>query len=102
VLRGLIGASGKRVTRMHIIGGGSQNAQLCQMTADALEMPVIAGPGEATALGNAMVQFIATGALGSLAEARQVLAASVETRQYEPANEGRFAEAAARFTQLLA
>ncbi|MBW4435722.1 MAG: rhamnulokinase [Pleurocapsa minor GSE-CHR-MK-17-07R] len=101
VLRGLISASGKHVSRMHIIGGGSQNAQLCQMTADALEMPVVAGPGEATAIGNAMVQFISTGALASLADARQLLASSVETRTYEPKHQAQFAEAAERFATLL-
>jgi rhamnulokinase len=59
--------SGQPIERLHVIGGGSQNALLCQMTANALGFSVVAGPIEATALGNAVIQFISLGELGNLA-----------------------------------
>jgi sugar (pentulose or hexulose) kinase len=76
--------SGKTIDRLHIIGGGTQNELLCQMTANAVGMPVIAGPVEATAMGNAIMQFIAHGDLANLSEARQMLSQSTVTRHYEP------------------
>ncbi|NJO83676.1 MAG: hypothetical protein HC828_13295 [Blastochloris sp.] len=82
----LLRMSGRTVDAIHIVGGGSQNALLCQMTADATGRIVIAGPTEATALGNAIAQFIALGELSSIADARQMLSRTVETRTYEPKN----------------
>lgn len=64
--------------------GGSQNALLCQLTANACRRPVVAGPTEGTALGNILVQAIAMGYLPDLATARQVAAASVTQQRYEP------------------
>lgn len=86
VLDDLIDVSGHEVDVMHVIGGGSQNGLLCQMTANAIGRPVIAGPREATALGNSVVQFIAHGELSSVAEARTMLSESVGTVTYEPQN----------------
>lgn len=83
-LEHLIQISGQQVDRMHVIGGGSQNELLCQMTANAIARPVFAGPVEATALGNAIVQFMALGELGSLSEARELLAQSMIAQVYEP------------------
>src|SRR5207237_10569306 len=57
---------GKRLDVIHIVGGGSQNALLCQFTADACDRPVLAGPVEATAIGNVLVQLIGLGAMGSM------------------------------------
>jgi rhamnulokinase len=74
----------KRVDRIHIVGGGSQNAFLNQMTADATGKAVIAGPSEATALGNAIVQLITAGELGNMAQARQMLSQSSELRTFQP------------------
>jgi rhamnulokinase len=76
--------SGRRVEGIHVVGGGSQNAYLNQATADAARRPVVAGPVEATALGNLAVQAIAGGEVASLAEARRLIAAGVELRRYEP------------------
>ncbi|WP_285725617.1 rhamnulokinase [Psychromicrobium xiongbiense] len=77
--------SGKRTSVVHIVGGGSQNALLCQLTATATGKPVIAGPVEATALGNVLLQARAAGVLcGGLPELRALVAASVELRRYEP------------------
>ena len=70
---------------LHIVGGGSQNALLCQLTADAAQLPVLAGPVEATALGNVLVQARARGAVpASLDEIRARLARSIELRRYDP------------------
>jgi rhamnulokinase len=77
---------GKRLDTIHVVGGGSQNELLCQLTADACDRPVLAGPVEATAIGNVLVQAIGIGALGSLADAREVVRRSFELRTYTPRN----------------
>lgn len=97
----LVRVSGHAVDRVHIIGGGSQNRLLCQMTANAVGRPVYAGPVEATALGNAIVQFMALGELGSLSEARTLLSRSMITDVYEPADTCVWDEHYARFVALL-
>jgi rhamnulokinase len=74
----------RRLDVVHVVGGGSQNALLCQLTADACNRPVHAGPVEATAIGNVLVQAIGLGILGSLAEAREVVRRSFEVRTYLP------------------
>jgi rhamnulokinase len=76
--------TGQGVGAVHVVGGGSQNALLCQLTADATRLPVLAGPVEATALGNIMVQAFARGYVDSLEEIRTVVRRSVEVRTYEP------------------
>jgi rhamnulokinase len=76
--------NGRRLEVVHIVGGGAQNTLLCQLSADACGRPVIAGPTEGTALGNALVQLMALGELSSLADARRVLRASIETTVYRP------------------
>ncbi|MCI1749613.1 MAG: rhamnulokinase [Acidipropionibacterium sp.] len=76
--------SGTHIETVNIVGGGSQNALLCQLTADATGLPVIAGPVEGTAMGNIVVSLRAIGALdGGLDELRQVIANSVITTRYE-------------------
>ena len=70
--------------RLHIIGGGSQNALLNQMTADALGIPVWAGPVEATAMGNILVQAMAAGEVDGLAGLRDVVRHCVSPKIYEP------------------
>ena len=75
---------GRNIGTVNVVGGGSQNALLCQLTADATRRPVLAGPVEATALGNVMVQAYARGRLGSLDEIREAVRRSVEVREYEP------------------
>ncbi len=97
----LIHITGRTVERLHVIGGGSQNALLCQMTADALGRLVIAGPVEATALGNAIVQFIALGEIGSVAEARGILSRTVGTVHYEPQQTDAWEEAYGRYRGLV-
>ncbi len=75
--------TGQPIEAIQIVGGGSQNDLLNQLTADAAGVPVIAGPVEATVLGNAAVQLITLGELGSVAEARQIIAAMGVTKRYE-------------------
>ena len=78
------GLTGRIVPTVNVVGGGSQNALLCQLTADASRLPVVAGPVEATATGNVMVQAFAQGRVGSLEEIRAVVRDSFETSAYEP------------------
>lgn len=82
VLECLEHACGYTLPALHIIGGGAQNALLNQFTANITNKPVYAGPFEATALGNAVVQLIAAGEFRSLAEARSAVIRSVETQEY--------------------
>lgn len=93
--------TGKRVAVIHVIGGGSQNALLNQFTADACGRPVLAGPSEATALGNALVQAIATGRLASLAEGRDLVRRSFPPHRYEPQATTAWDEAYGRFQGLV-
>ena len=77
--------AGRDVDVIHVVGGGSQNAVLCQLTADAAGVPVLAGPVEATALGNVLVQARAHGAVSASLEAmRSTIAASFALQRYEP------------------
>jgi rhamnulokinase len=85
VLERLTRVTGRRVEVVHVIGGGVRNELLCRITADVAGLPVLAGPVEATALGNVLVQARATGDLGSLAELRAVAAASADPAVFEPA-----------------
>jgi rhamnulokinase len=81
----------RRLTRLdieaiHIVGGGCRNELLCQLTADACGLPVVAGPVEATALGNVLVQARARGLIrGDLATLRSIVRATQPLRRYEPA-----------------
>ncbi|MBQ2394091.1 MAG: rhamnulokinase, partial [Alistipes sp.] len=72
------------IKTLHVIGGGAQNDLLNQMTADACGIEVVAGPSEATALGNVMVQARAAGLVGSLEEMRRYISRSIETKRYVP------------------
>ena len=77
--------SGVQVRAIHVVGGGSQNTLLCQLTADRAGIPVIAGPVEATALGNVLVQARAVGIIdGDLETLRALVARSFEPTRYEP------------------
>lgn len=84
-LRAAGALAGVDIDTIHVVGGGSQNDLLCRLTARACGLPVVAGPVEATAIGNVVVQARAHGALeGDLAALRAVIAASVDLRRYEP------------------
>jgi rhamnulokinase len=93
---------GHPVERIHVIGGGSQNEVLCQLTADATGLPVVAGPAEATAVGNILVQAMAVGRLSSPAAIREIIRHSFNLRTYLPAgNVPAWDAAAARFRDIL-
>jgi rhamnulokinase len=92
---------GRRLEVIHIVGGGRQNTLLCQFAADACNRPVLAGPVEATAIGNVLVQGMGLGLLGSLAEAREVVRRSFEVRSYSPHNPERWQAPYERFLGLL-
>jgi rhamnulokinase len=77
--------SGQPVEVVHVVGGGSRNALLCQLTADACRRPVVAGPVEATALGNLLVQARTHGVVsGDLAALRERIRSTVTRTRYEP------------------
>jgi len=92
---------GRRIERLHIVGGGSKNSILNQFSANALQIPVVTGPVEATAAGNILVQAIAMGDLPSLDAARHVVRSSFETTTVEPAEAATWAGAYERFARLL-
>lgn len=91
---------GRKLNTIHMVGGGVQNKMLCQLSADACEREVIAGPVEATALGNVMMQAIGTGVLGSIEEARQLIRNSPDIESYSPRPHGRWAEGLERLKTL--
>lgn len=92
--------AGGRLETIHIVGGGTQNRLLCQMTADACNRRVVAGPVEATAVGNLTLQAVARGALGSIAEAREVIGTSFAVEKYLPRLPQPWDDAYGRFVQL--
>ena len=92
---------GRPLDTIHIVGGGCQNTLLCQFTADACNRPVLAGPVEATALGNVLVQMIGLGLLGSLDEAREVARRSFSVREYVPENPHAWDEPYQRFARSV-
>jgi rhamnulokinase len=89
------------IEKLHVIGGGSKNLLLCQLTANAIGIPVLAGPSEATALGNIMVQAMAVGAVKSLAEIRQVIGKSVKPDVYTPQETAQWEVAYKRFVEAV-
>jgi rhamnulokinase len=93
--------TGNRLEVIHIVGGGSQNQLLCQFTADACDRQVVAGPVEATAIGNVLVQAVGLGLLGSVADGRAVVHRSFDVRTYSPRQPGTWEGPYHRFLRLL-
>jgi len=91
----------RRIEMIHVIGGGSRNALLCQFTADATGLPVVAGPAEATAMGNILVQALGLGFVRSLAEIRSVVRRSVDLKAYTPRVREDWDGALRRFRELI-
>jgi rhamnulokinase len=88
VIERLEDVTGEQIATIHIIGGGSQNKQLCQAAADATGRRVLAGPVEATAAGNIIVQALSVGAISSISEGRALIRRSFPLVEYLPANAG--------------
>jgi rhamnulokinase len=84
LIEGINRIRGNKIKMLHIVGGGSRNEMLNQYTADSLGIPVIAGPVEATAIGNIIMQAIATGHLENLAEGRRMVRDSFPVKNFEP------------------
>jgi rhamnulokinase len=101
VLDALEDLTGERYTHVRIVGGGSQNRLLNQLTADVTGRPVIAGPVEATALGNIGMQMLATGALSSIEDVRRVIDRSFPAERFEPKATDRWDEHRPRFLEYV-
>lgn len=91
---------GRRLEPLHIVGGGTQNQLLCQLAADVTGRTVIAGPVEATAIGNVLVQALALGHIGSLEQGREIIRRSFDVITYEPRADSRAEDACGRFKAL--
>jgi rhamnulokinase len=96
VLEHLEAVSGRELRRIHVLGGGARNGPLCRLTAELTGREVLAGPVEATALGNVLVQAHGAGELGSLADIRSVAAASASPTVHEPSGDPAAADATYR------
>ena len=92
--------AGRSIETIHIVGGGTRNRQLCQMAADCCGRRVVTGPVEATAIGNLMMQAVASGDLADLPEAREVVRNSFEMIEYVPTNTTAWDDAYERFEKV--
>jgi rhamnulokinase len=101
VLESLETLTGKRFEEIRVVGGGSRNRLLNQFTADATGRTVVAGPVEATALGNIAMQMLATGAVASLAEARLIIERSFPVERFEPLAADRWDSQYRRFQEYV-
>jgi rhamnulokinase len=97
-LEGIVGTT---IETIHVVGGGTKNALLCQFTADACGRVVRAGPVEATAIGNILMQAIGRGRLGSVGDLRAVVACSFPVTVYEPHDTAAWTDAASRFATFV-
>jgi rhamnulokinase len=93
--------SGKTFLGLHMVGGGIKNRALCQFTSNAIKRPVWAGPSEATAIGNIIVQYIASQKIRNLTEGREIVKKSFEVREYVHENETLWEEAYGKFLNYL-
>src|SRR5208283_1478456 len=93
--------TGRKIERLHIVGGGSKDLMLNQCAANALKIPVLVGPTECTALGNVLIQAIVLGHLESHAVAREVVRNSFELKIVTPQDSAQWDAAAIRFEKLL-
>jgi rhamnulokinase len=102
VLDELEAVTGDSIDTVHVIGGGARNEFLCRLTANVSGRLVLAGPVEAAALGNVLVQLHAFGEVASLAEMRELVRRSTELRAYEPDDDPRWPALADRFRSVAA
>lgn len=99
VLRNLEQICGQHIEQIRVIGGGSKNRLLNQFTADATGRTVLAGPAEATALGNIAIQILSVGQATSLQEVRAIVDRSFPTEVFEPRETDKWEQHAERFAQ---
>jgi sugar (pentulose or hexulose) kinase len=100
VLESLELLTGRRIDTIHIVGGGSRNALLNQFAADATQRAVVAGPAEATAAGNVLVQAMGAGVVNGLEQAREVVRRSFEVTHHRPESAQGWDKAYDRFRRL--
>lgn len=93
--------TGRPIPKIHIVGGGTQNKLLCKLTADVTGKPVLAGPAEATAIGNIIVQAIGLGHVGSLEEGRAIVRNSFELDAYDPQGSPKIEDAYGKLKSLI-
>ncbi len=101
VLEGLEEVLGRKIEKLHLVGGGARNGLLCRFTAEATGLPVEAGPYEATSIGNLLVQAMALGAVKNLEEIRKVVRGSFPLESYLPGGGGDWEKALARYREFL-
>ena len=94
-------ATGKQFSVLHVLGGGAKDGLLCRMTADCAGIPVIAGPVEATALGNILIQLVALGELPDIAAGRALIAATEPVKRFAPADRNDWDKAYETYTTIL-
>src|SRR5262249_8834063 len=102
VLESLEALTARRFDEIRVVGGGSRNRLVNQMTADGTGRTVLAGPAEATALGNLAMQMVATGVVTSLGDARQIIDRSFPVERFEPSEVDRWEAQIPRFREYVA
>lgn len=93
--------TGKKFDVLHLMGGGTKDGFLCELTAQSLGIPVIAGPIEATALGNIMLQLIALGEIESIEKGREIIAETEKVKIFEGSHTDEWDEAYERFCKVI-
>lgn len=93
--------TGKKFDMLHLMGGGTKDGFLCELTAQSLGIPVVAGPIEATALGNIILQLIALGELESVSEGRKIIADTEKVKTFEEKHTPDWDEAYERFYKII-
>ena len=99
-MENLCSLSPRPVEVLHVIGGGSRNDLLNQWTANAVGIPVVAGPSEATAIGNVMIQALTAGAASDVVSMRQLINRSIPLKTFTPENVEVWNTAYLHFLQL--
>lgn len=100
-LEQLESATGKKFSTLHMLGGGIQGEMLCQLTANSCGIPVIAGPIEATALGNIIIQLVALGALRDIEEGKMLIAQNESLKRYQPMDKEQWEKAFADYKKII-
>lgn len=93
--------TGKSFDVLHMLGGGTKDKFLCELTSDCIDMPVIAGPVEATALGNIILQLIALGEINSVEQGRKIIAENEDLIQYVPKHSAEWDSAYERYVNII-
>lgn len=96
-----IAKSGRKITHLHVLGGGTKDKLLCQMTANSTGMNVIAGPVEATALGNIIIQLMALGEIETLSQGRELIKTMETLKYYAPTQEKEWEEAYKKYKEYV-